>query len=254
MAHLFNNSQENHKNNNKYKIENPNYDIPTCFDHMSKTEKKIFILLFKFVRKYKKVEFSTEYIMKSVECSRFTVQEFKRKWSNKLFSVEKRINQTDLWFIPNIVMYYFINLGGVKFLENWSINKFKVLKEQLEDINSDRLMNNYKQVINKKEEKIKPPPPPKSSPNSYDFKYMLEDEVLCKGSDSNVIFENEEILLKFGLNNQQIVKVYRDQSRIGIKNAIADASWYERLGNKINHPFSFIYSRATEHTLKQLQK
>ena len=231
-------------------LDNPIIYLPIYLDMMTKSDKKIFSYLWWANKKHKEIFCSEKYISKKCNISTKTVQRFFRKYENVLINIKNRIHKSHIISIPKVVQYYINQNGGMKIINNFSYHKNRLINIGCKDPNSNDLMKGYKQSVNKTYPKMSTPHRQKCPPNINNvFNYIPNDNVLYEKSN----LENEEILLKFGLDEKQIIKINNNFGINFVKQAINDSFWYSKIGKKIYNPYGFIMSRAKSYTLTKFK-
>lgn len=240
---------QNQQNN---PLENPIIYLPVYFAMMTKLDIKIFKLLYWSSKNLKEIKFAVKTIANKCKCSERTVQRFKNKYKDIFIRIISRKNQTDLIEVSKLILYYIQKNGGFKIIEFFDIYKERLINIGCKDPNSKDLDKCYKQDMNKKSKNLSPPNQQKCHPSlTSDYQSLYTDEiVLLEKFD----FKNNEILMKFGLNEQQTIKVKNLIGNKFIKLALDDGGWYKNLGEEIYNPFGFICSRAREHMKKEFLK
>jgi hypothetical protein len=218
-----NNSQINQTENKSYP--------PIYIEKLTPAEKRIYKYLFWFEDNCEKVFLSIPKIAKECKCCKRTVQRFEEKWKNILINITYNNRKTNHWSIPDNIFNFIKKYGGGKIIDHLERYKDKIFEKVFQDTEKEELIKSSEQVMNKIHPKMSPIPDEKCHPNSS-FVF-------------NSLF-NEEVLLRFGLNDQEILKLNKKFGSDHINQAIDDAIWYSKK-EKIKYPFCFINKQAQKH-------
>lgn len=221
--------------------------LPIFFEKISKNDKLIFKYLYWANNNLNKIFFSQAHIAEKCKVSKKTVQRFYKKYNGILIKINYRNKNTPIIKIPDEVVHYIKKYGGIKIVENFKRHKSRLINMGLKDPYSQEFTKSFKQVMNKKDKKMSTLNEQKCPPNYYkEFNTYTEEYVLYESSDSK---SNEEVLLRFGFNNQQIIRIKETFGTKYVKKAIEDSEWYTKIGKKIYNPYGFVTSRAKNHML-----